>query len=270
MTSEQVQTSSTTPTSSEGAGHAFRTDPIEAPEGRRLKVYAFDPSLSTQMDTSLINPATLVVPWEDGLKPGPVGEYIEVVDDPASGCAYLPVDLNHPYLMAREGLEPSEGNPQFHQQMVYAVTMNTLRNFEQALGRPALWSPREPERQADGTWTQEEYVRRLRIYPHAIRQANAYYSPQRKALLLGYFPASAGAAGQHYPGGLVYTCLSQDILAHETAHALLDGMHRRFVEASNEDSYALHEGFADIVALFQRFAMPGVGRAAIWPTTSIC
>ena len=242
------------------APHAL---PIEPPAGRRLKVYAFDPSVSTELDTSLINQATLTIPWEDDLKPGPVGEYIEVVDvDPASGCVYLPVDLNNPYLLARDGLDPSEGNPHFHQQMTYAVTMKTLRNFEQALGRPALWSPRQIEQQ-DGEPAKDEYVRRLRIYPHAIRTANAYYSPEKKALLLGYFTATGGKIGKHYPGGMVFTCLSQDIIAHETAHALLDGMHRRFVEPSNEDGYALHEGFADIVALFQRFAMSDVLRHQI-------
>lgn len=247
-----------------GDGRALRSVPIEVPEGRRLRVYAFDPSLSAQMETSLINHATLTVPWEEDLKPGPVGEYIEVVDiDPGSECAYLPVDLNRPYLLARDGLDPSEGNPQFHQQMVYAVAMNTLRNFELALGRPALWSPREPEPGDDGSQGEEEYVRRLRIYPHALREANAYYSPAKKALLLGYFPASADDATQHYPGGLVFACLSQDIIAHETTHALLDGMHRRFVEPSNEDGLALHEGFADIVAIFQRFAMTDVLRHQI-------
>ena len=41
----------------------------------------------------------------------------------------------------------------------------------------------------------ETFVRRLRIYPHAFRGANAYYSPEKKALLLGYFPAAAGARG---------------------------------------------------------------------------
>ena len=44
-------------------------------------------------------------------------------------------------LFAQDGLEPSEGNPKFHQQMVYAVAMNTIRHFEAALGRKALWSP---------------------------------------------------------------------------------------------------------------------------------
>ena len=34
----------------------------------------------------------------------------------------------------------------------------------------------------------EQFVRRLRIYPHALRDRNAYYSPAKKALLFGYFP----------------------------------------------------------------------------------
>ena len=32
-------------------------------------------------------------------------------------------------------------------------------------------------------------MRRLRIYAHALRERNAYYSPDKKALLFGYFPA---------------------------------------------------------------------------------
>ena len=35
----------------------------------------------------------------------------------------------------------------------------------------------------------EPFVRRLRIYAHALRERNAYYSPDKKALLFGYFPA---------------------------------------------------------------------------------
>jgi hypothetical protein len=47
--------------------------------------------------------------------------------------------------------------------------------------------------------------------------------------------------------------MSQDIVAHETTHAILDGMHRGFIEPTNPDTLAFHEGFADIVALLQRF-----------------
>ncbi len=46
-----------------------------------------------------------------------------------------PVDLDRTELLAQDGLPPSDGNPQFRQQMVYAVTMRTIRNFERALGR---------------------------------------------------------------------------------------------------------------------------------------
>jgi hypothetical protein len=236
------------------------------PPHRRLRVYAFDPSLDIQLDTAVINRATLRVPWEhdgqsgqDILQPGPIGEYLEVVDfDPASNCFYAPVDLDDHYLLAQDGLEPSEGNPQFHQQMVYAVAMTTIRNFERALGRRALWSPRWIRDQDDKV-VGNEYVQRLRIYPHALRQANAYYSPAKKALLFGYFPASTTVdPGKHLPSGMVFTCLSHDVVAHETTHALLDGMHRRFIEPSNPDVLAFHEAFADIVALFQHFSFPEV------------
>ncbi len=236
------------------------------PPFRRLRTFAFDPSL-TQLATSSINVATLKVRWEvdesgcDGLQLGPVGEYVEVVDyDPASGYFYPPIDLNDGYLLAQDGLAPSEGNPQFHQQMVYAVVMKTITHFEHALGRVALWSPhRMPDKK-------HVYVQRLRIYPHALREANAFYDPDRKALLFGYFPASMSDPGNNLPGGMVFSCLSQDIIAHETTHALLDGIHPRFIEPSNADALAFHEAFADIVALLQHFTYPEALRHQIAKT----
>ncbi|MFN0277229.1 MAG: hypothetical protein ACKVRN_01365 [Pyrinomonadaceae bacterium] len=236
---------------------------IPDPVFRRLRGYSFDPSLSAQLDTALVNEAVFKIDWEESLKPGPIGEYLEIVDyDPASKCFYEPVDLNDKHILAQDGLSPSEGNPQFHQQMTYAVAMTTITNFEKALGRKALWSPYRPPTAAPTVATHPEeadkYVQRLRIYPHALRQANAYYSPAKKALLFGYFPAVNNAPGEFLPNGLVFTCLSHDIIAHETTHALLDGMHRRFVEASHRDTLAFHEAFADIVALFQHFSFPEV------------
>ena len=109
--------------------------PYPTPPYRCLRVYTYDPSIKTRLETALINETSLRVPWESDLKPGPSGEYLEVIDfDPASDCFYGPVDLNDPHILATDGLSPSEGNPQFHQQMVYAVAMATIRNFEKALG----------------------------------------------------------------------------------------------------------------------------------------
>lgn len=226
------------------------------PPFRRLRGYAFDPSLSLQLETAGINHALFAVPWEQHLKPGPVGEYVEVVDfDPASGQWYEPVNLNAVNILAQDGLAPSLGNPQFHQQMVYAVAMNTITNFERALGRSVLWSPHDLPDAPSGE--RDSFVRRLRIYPHAMRAANAYYSPDKKALLFGYFQG---------PTGTVFSCLSQDIVAHETTHALLDGMHRRYVEDNHPDTLAFHEAFADLVALFQHFTFPEVLKSQIAKT----
>jgi len=235
--------------------------PAPRPPYRRLRVFAFDPILSRRIETVAINEVTLKLPWEENLAPGPVDDYLEVVDfDPASQAFYAPVNLNDARLLAQDGLPPSEGNPQFHQQMAYAVARTTIGHFERALGRRALWSPRLVK--AGQAWD-DDFVERLRIYPHALREANAYYSPVKKALLFGYFPASTTDAGEELPGGTVFACLSHDIVAHETTHALLDGLHRRFIEPTNPDVWALHEAFADIVALFQHFTYPDVLRHQI-------
>ncbi len=245
----------TDPNVEAAGGQASRFRP--RPAVRRLRAFAYDPGLAARLSTVALNETVLPVAWEEDLLPGPIGEYLEVIDhDPASGVFYEPVDLNEPHLLAQDGLAPSEGNPHFHQQMVYAVGMTTIRHFEQALGRRALWAPRRM-RQAGGEEA-EEYVPRLRIYPHALREANAYYSPAKKALLFGYFTAAFDGPGTYMPGGMVFTCLSHDIIAHEMTHALLDGLHPLFIEVTNPDVLALHEAFADVVALFQHFANPEV------------
>jgi hypothetical protein len=229
---------------------------VTQPIYRYLQGYALDPGFSTKLDTVGINEVVYRVPYEKDLMPGPSGEYVDVIDfDPASRCWYEPVDLCSEEVASQHGLTPSEGNPQFHQQFVYAVVMKTIRHFERALGRKVIWFPRERSLRAplgEGE-THPGYVQKLRVYPHALRDANAYYDPDKRALLFGYFTAADQAQGANYPGGLVFTCLSPDIVAHETTHAILDSLHHRYIEDTNPDVAAFHEGFADIVALLQRF-----------------
>ncbi|MBZ0114652.1 MAG: S8 family serine peptidase, partial [Thermoanaerobaculia bacterium] len=222
---------------------------VPDPAHRRIRVYATDPSLSGQLETVDVCEVTLDVRWEK-LTTGPVGEYLEVKD--TGPYRYDGVNLNNQSLLAQDGWAPSEGNPQFHQQMVYAVAMKTIEHFELALGRPVLW---RPEPNPKDSYDDSGFVQRLEIRPHALEQANAYYSPQEVGLLFGYFEAR-GESGLHRPGSLVYTCLSHDIIVHETTHAVIDGMYPRFNEPSNPDVLALHEAFADIVALLQHFTIP--------------
>lgn len=231
----------------------------QTPAFRCLRGYAFDPSMSLELETVGINEITYKIPWEEKLEPGPSGEYIKVVDrDPASNSFYKPVDLNQREILANDGLTPSESNPQFHQQMVYAVAMNTIVNFEKAIGRKIQWSSKKIQPGGRSKDFLHQYVDKLIIYPHAIREANAYYSAERKALLFGYFNSTPASDDLHMPGSVVYSCLSHDIIAHETTHAILDGMFSRYMEPTHPDVAAFHEGFADIVALFQHFTFTDV------------
>ena len=232
---------------------------------RYLRGYTLDPGFSTQLDTMGINHTTYRIRWEDLVNsPGPSGEYFEVVDiDPSSDCYYEPVDLNSVDVLSQNGLSPSEGNPQFHQQFVYTIAMKVLDHFENSLGRKIIWNPRPYRKDSP---EKDRYVDKIRIYPHALREANAFYSLDKKALLFGYFKAAPQVQGTNFPGGAVFTCLSPDIIAHETTHALLDSIHPRFIENTNRDVPAFHEGFADIVALLQRFTVNSLVESQITRT----
>ncbi|ULQ55466.1 hypothetical protein KJS94_12515 [Flavihumibacter rivuli] len=228
---------------------------MSKPSFRMLRGYSLDPGFSIQLNTAQINEITYAIRWEE-IGKGPVGEYFEVIDiDPASNCWYEPVDLDSIEVLAQNGLPPSEGNPKFHQQFVYTISMKTLEHFEHSLGRKILWRPRNYNPKLIHGGKGAEFVRRLRIYPHAFRGANAYYDPEKKAILFGYFEAPKDSYYNGLPGGAIFACLSPDIVAHELTHALLDSIHPRFIEDTNPDVGGFHEGFADIVALLQRFTI---------------
>ena len=226
---------------------------VEPPAVRPLKVYAFDPSLGRNIG----NEMTIEVRYEK-LLPGPANDRIAVVDyDGANKIFYKPVDLDDPRLLLRGGLDPSESDPRFHQQMTYAVVTETIERFEAALGRRIHWRrderiPGHDGKIRPGTWPGD--IWRLTLCPHAMIAANAAYSPSAKAILFGYFRASEDEQGHHLPGQPVFTCLSHDVIVHETTHAILDGMRAYFVELTNPEVGAFHEGFADLAALFRHFS----------------
>jgi hypothetical protein len=221
-----------------------RARPITNPPQRILRVYAFDPSRGARLDNHL----GIRVPYEK-LSKGPAGRKVVVIDyDASNRCYYEGVDLDATAVLGQNGLTPSESDPQFHQQMVYAVAMDSVRRFEVALGREVKWKPDYSASDAS------PYHGVLKIYPHAMQEANAFYDRKLRALLFGYFKASEVDAGVSLPGQIVFTCLSQDIIVHETTHAILDGIREHFSDPTSADAPAFHEGFADIVALLQHFS----------------
>lgn len=250
-----------------GWTHGGHVMAIGSPPVRRLQIFTLDPGGEAEMDQAVLGRSTLTVKWEP-LKPGPIGEYLEVIDvDPSSKRFYEPVDLDSQTLLATDGIAPSAGDPRFHQQMVYAIAMNTIAVFESVLGRPVIWSERVKD--DDGEYIEDlslRYVKQLRLYPHALRSTNAYYSPGKKAVLFGYYNATSNSGSAVMAGGIAFTCLSHDIVVHEVTHAILDSVHPKLLHSSNHDMLAFHEGFADIVAIFQHFSLPNLLLEAIEST----
>jgi hypothetical protein len=228
----------------------MRKSPLDTtPERRPLRIFAFDPMLARAGDHRV----TIEIPYRkiDREERYFRDDRLEVVDyDAATQRYFRALNLNDPNVAMLEGLEPLEHDPQFHQQMVYAVASKVLENFDRALGRRLRFRGGE----------------RLRLYPHAFQARNAYFDNELNAVLFGYFPADEEDPGPNLPGQLIFTCLSHDIVAHEVAHAALSRLQNYYNEPTNPQVPALHEAFADIVALFQRMTFPEVMAPALRET----
>jgi hypothetical protein len=222
---------------------------FDEPKRRPLKIFASDPMAGK----SLGNRVTVEIENEP-VDAGPSGERICVVDFNATTNKYYPaLNLDDPNVLMQGGLAPTESDPRFHQQMVYAVAMRTLENFDKALGRRIHIS---------------RAGKPLRLFPHAFNAANAFFDPDLHAVLFGYFRADSTNAGDNLPGQTVFTCLSHDIIAHEVTHAIVHRLRRHLLEPSNVDVLAFHEGFADLVSLFQHFSFAEVLKGQIQQTGS--
>ena len=65
---------------------------------------------------------------------------------------------------------------------------------------------------------------------------------------------------------MVFCCLSHDVIAHETTHALLDGMHRRFIEPATSTCWPSMRPSPTSAPCFQHFSLPEVLRQQIAQT----
>lgn len=110
---------------------------------------------------------------------------------------------------------------------VFTTVLSTLYMYQEkdVLGREVDWAFDAPQ---------------LLVIPRAGEWANAFYERESHSLQLFHFPAADGT---------VFTGLSQEIIAHETAHAILDGIAPDLYNCITPQSLALHEAVADLTAL---------------------
>lgn len=236
-----------------GGGHEGGNAPGATSRQRRMTIVAQDPSVRVG---GRIVTAEVAVPV-DRLEPGPRSHRFHVVDyDAAAGQLGLAADLTDPAAPAAERdwtysdrfarpATPAEererfpagydaalvDDPAFHAQNAYAIAARTLAAFEFALGRRLDWYFGSHQ---------------LYIVPRAFAEANAHYSRDDRGLFFGYLTVGDKR---------VCTCLSHDIVCHETTHAILDGLRPRFLEPSLPDQLAFHEALGDVVALLSVFSL---------------
>lgn len=205
----------------------------------RAQIYLKDPMALSKPGEFPVGFA--IVGGDTSIGPGPTSSRFMVVDYDASADrvhrpAYpLPERIVHWSKGLGERLIDFRGRTGQREEAqinAWATAVDTLDLFQQpiALGREIPWA-------FDAS--------RLRILPQAMYEANAFYSRQTRALHFGYFHDSHGQS--------IKTALSHDIVAHETAHAILDGLRPYYLETSHPDTPAFHEYVGDLSAMLSLF-----------------
>ncbi|WP_317202039.1 hypothetical protein [Janthinobacterium sp.] len=146
---------------------------------------------------------------------------------------------------------------QFDATHTFAIVRATLTMYQRALAAAGHAAP------LPWQWNNAHNTLPLRVFPHGLPNVmNAFYSRSDKALKFGDFIPS-GAAQR------VFTCRSLDIVAHETGHAVLDGLKPQWLLSSNPpQTGGLHESFGDLTAIFLALSQLDQVEAVITQTKS--
>jgi hypothetical protein len=197
-----------------------------------FSTYFQDPFVAAADSTKGIDDDVLVA-WEPGLADGPTSSRFAIVDyNGDSGTLEAPAvwsEDQQAYVGAGGLVLDAKATKtfQFHQVSVWALLQDSLSFFENAsaLGRSIPWA-------FEGN--------RLIVVPHAGYGENAFYDRESKSLQFYYF------GPEDKP---VYTCLSTDIVHHEFAHAVLDGIRPLYNESGSPQTGAFHEFTGDLAAI---------------------
>lgn len=122
---------------------------------------------------------------------------------------------------------------EFNAVSVFGTILKTISLVEgpDCLGRPITWAFDAPQ---------------LLVVPRAGNWENAFYERDSHSLQFFFFQGSNSRT--------VFTSLARDIVAHETGHAILDGLAPDLYNALTPQSLALHEAIGDLTALLSAFS----------------
>ncbi len=170
---------------------------------------------------------------------GPVSERVAVLDfdeetgELRAGVPFVPKGRVLPhYEITRlaDSRDYDISARDFQQVCVLGSILKTIYEFErpEVLGRRIGWAFDAPQ---------------LLVIPRAGQWENAFYERETHSLQFFYFPSAAD------PEQIIYSCMSRDIVAHETAHAIIDGIAPDLYNALTPQSLAIHEAVADLTAV---------------------
>jgi hypothetical protein len=123
----------------------------------------------------------------------------------------------------------------------FAVVRETLTMFQRARNNGTSPAP------LPWQWNTPTDTTPLSVFHKAGNTMNAFYTRGERALKFFFFnkPGDPPTAPQ------IFTCRSLDIVAHETGHAVLDGLKPGwFGGGGSPQTGALHESFGDLTAIF--------------------
>lgn len=215
----------------------------------RLPIMLDDPQTSRQ--ASLEDFEEFTTHDEEFFLDGPVSRRVAVLDFDHQTGSILPgarfVPPGRRRKLGRYEIPREEGiyGRTFQQVNAFATVLRTMYLFEEpnALGRRLTWSFGAPQ---------------IFVIPRSGEEANAFYDRQSHTLEFFYQPDTAKSP--------VYTVLSRDIISHETAHAILDGIAPDLYNTLTVQSQGLHEAVADLTALLMSFCSPKLRRAVLRAT----
>jgi hypothetical protein len=179
----------------------------------------------------------LIIKNEDFYLDGPVSRRVAILDfDPETGALLAGAPYTPPKKGGVQGKfvvgDPTSEDPEVRRVFLlvnaYGLILRTIRLFEgdDVLGRRVRWAFDGPQ---------------LLVVPRAGKAENAYYERESRSLQFFFFDSSEGRP--------IYTAMSRDIVAHETAHAILDGIAPDLYGSTGPQGLALHEAIADLTAI---------------------